>query len=858
MNTTLLLQFDGVWQRVDLYEDIPISVVIQELDVADLQTRKTTFSKVFTIPATSNNSNLFEHYYEVNGIEFNPLVKIPAVVQYRGTDIFNGVLRLNSVIINSVSSTDFEVYLMGDVGDFVSEIKNLTLRDLSYSDLLHELTYDNVVQSWYAKNNDVDGLFGGKIIYPMINDGLVYQGTGSTADWQYRFTGGQSFSDPNYPVPPTAFKPAIKVKTVIDKIFQQTSYKLNSEFFDTDYFKSIYMSMFNNGQIGLGTQSAEQQENQNIFAAYSAQRLLSYQGNRQFRFLFSDLLPGGYDPLNNFINSNGGNFQAPYQGTYYFNLRFNYQSHDVLQVSGRFNVVVYKGTDPATLNTTGFLVYQSPQYELGIGFTGLKSGSPNLFFDVYLNPGEYLGIYIEEYNNYGAIGFSSPRGQYSIRPYNDIGITDQFIQWDLYNSPTLGTGSTVDVKSGIVDVNAVTFLKDITTMFNLMLIQDEVDKTVSFIPFNWYYNEPDRVEKDWSNKLDLNSSYRVEPLSFDLPKEINFQYEEGSEEYLNKIWEDQNDYTFGRYRYVSDSNLLTGEQNYTVNFAATPTTNVIGSTNFIIPAVYREEGNTLEKAYSNKPHIFFWTGNRYCYTDSTKQIQGSWYMLSGSTAVEQTTYPCVSHLSSLDIHLPALVSDLSFGSNFDFFGNTNNQPVQFTSNNLYNLWWRDYVENNYSNETRRLNGRFYLNPIDIYDTKLTDKIFVKDSFYRIEKINDASLIDTNLTQVSLIKERSGYYKITPPSPFYPLDPNEPYPGVIPPTSFTAYTGSSITTVCNSTAGTGGLLLFGSLPLTDLQEVWYDAGGVYSPLGIGTYIKQTGTTETFVVIDKQGRILEQNC
>jgi len=857
MNTTLLLYFNDQWRRIDLYEDLPISLTIQELDITDFQTRKSAFSKVFTIPATSNNSNWFEHYYEVNGTDFNPLVKIPAVVQYRGTDIFNGVLRMNSVIINSVSSIDFEVYLMSDVGDFISEIKNLTLADLDYTDLVHDLTYDNVVTSWSATTNDTDGLFGGQIIYPLINDGLIYPGTGSTPDWNYRFDTATGFDNPSYPVPPTSFKPAIRIKSIIDRLFDKTSYKLKSEFFETDYFRSIYMSMFNNGQIGLGTQDSNDQVNQNIFKAFSTQQTIEYKGARSFPFRFSKRLPGSYDPLNNFYNTNNGTFQAPYQGTYYFNLRFNYQSHDILQISGNFNIVVKKGTDPTNLKN-GFLVYQSPKYDLGIGFSGLKKGSPNLFFDVAMSPGEYIGIFIEEYNAYSAIGYSKPPGRYTISPYNDLGIDDDNIQYDLYNGPPLLTGNTVNVKSGVEDMNAADFLRNIATMFNLVFIQDENDKSILITPYNWYYNEEDRVERDWTQKLDLNSTYKIEPLSFDLSKEINFQYDVGSEEYLNKIFEDQNDYTYGRYRFVSDSNLLTGEKDYTLNFAATPTTSVLNAPNFIIPAVYREENSYKELPYSSKSHIFFWVGNRYAYKDIYKQIPGYWYMLSGGTAIQQTTYPCVSHLSTIDVQLPSLVSDLSFGSTFDFFGNFNDQPVQFTQYNLYDTWWRDYIENNYSNETRRLTGRFFLKPIDLYETQLTDKIYIKDSFYRVEKITDGNLIDNNLTEVSLIKEIGGYYKITPPAPFYPIAPNQAYPGIPLAVNFTGYTGTTSTPVCNGTASTEPLVLFGSLPLSNLDEIWYDTGGYYTPLPIGTYLRNISDTQLFLVIDKQGRILEQNC
>ena len=234
MDTQLILQLDGVWQNIDLYEDIPISVQIQETDITDFNSRKSPFTKQFIVPGTNNNSKIFEHYYEVNGIEFNPLVKINAIVQYRGTDIFNGLLRLNAVITNP-TNTEFELYIMGEVGDWMAEIKDITLNDIQWVDLQHELSYENLTLSWEAKNNDVDGLFGGKILYPMINYGLPYSpnlvGTGQTPSFTYAFTGDTAMSISGNSIPPSLFKPSIRLCEVVKRIFDLTSYTLISEFF---------------------------------------------------------------------------------------------------------------------------------------------------------------------------------------------------------------------------------------------------------------------------------------------------------------------------------------------------------------------------------------------------------------------------------------------------------------------------------------------------------------------------------------------------------------------------------------------------------------------------------------------------
>ena len=61
MDTTLILFLDGEWKEVDLYDNIPISVVIQETDLTDFQGRKSPYSKQFTVPGTMSNAIIFEH-----------------------------------------------------------------------------------------------------------------------------------------------------------------------------------------------------------------------------------------------------------------------------------------------------------------------------------------------------------------------------------------------------------------------------------------------------------------------------------------------------------------------------------------------------------------------------------------------------------------------------------------------------------------------------------------------------------------------------------------------------------------------------------------------------------------------------
>jgi hypothetical protein len=851
MDTSLILFLNGEWKLVDLYEDLPISVMIQETDITNFEGRKSPYSKQFSVPGTNNNNKVFDQYFEVNGLDFNPLVKISSVVQYRGTDIFTGTLRLQAVIIND-TFIEYEVYIIGEVGDFISEIKDKTLQDLNYTDLQHELTYANIQLSWEAKNNEVDGLFGGAVIYPMVNQGLPYPSSSSAAtpDFSYSFSATSSFSSPSNPIQVNSFKPAIRLSEITKRIFQQTSYNVKSDFFETDYFKSIYIDTFQNGKLELDVASAV--TNQNLFVSYRDNITFRYRGNgRTLRLPFTKSLPGSFDPLNNFQDP-PGSFRCPYLGAYSFNIRFNYNSFDNSQVQGSFRLVAKVGSTPSNLTTT---VWTSNRYQVGIRLPAVRQmGSVNEFFTVNMTPGLYVGLFVEELDTY--IGFKT--GEYGFTPFNSGGVVDNFIKWDLYASPTLSGTKIVDFKLGVPNLKCDEFLKALIIMFNLVVVQEQDSRSLRIIPYNEYYNEPDRVERDWTQKLDLTSSYRIEPLSFDLAKELDFTYANGSEEYLNKLFEDINEFNYGRFKYISTSNLLTSTQTYELPFAALPTSGVTNAPNFIIPQTYRLLNNQ-QAAYTAKPHIFFWTGNRYAYTDALKQQKGYWYMADDTgIGQQQTTYPCISHLSSLDIYDPNFVSDLNFAPTFDFFGNSNIYPVQNTPYTLYNSFWNEYITNNYSNETRRFIGKFYLYPLDIYETSLTDKIYIKDSFYRIEKITDGNLVDPSLTEVSLIKERGGYYTINPPAPFYFVEPNAPYPVLTGFTSFNCYTNLDSFFVCNGTAAVTTIYKQNNLPIQDGSVLYIFNSGDYTPLPQGTYVRDTSSANTFVVINNIGQIIQSTC
>jgi len=861
MDTRLLVSIvDNTYESVDLFDEIPITLTIQQSDLTNLTARRTPYSKTIQVPDTSNNALVFEHYYEVNGLDFNPLNKLPCVVQYRGTDIFTGVLRLNAVI-EKKGMRYYEIFILGEVADFTAQFKDLELQDLDYTDLNHNLQYSAITQSWENVNDGMSGLFNGQILYPLINYGLDYQGTGTgaTPTFTYTFDETRSFDQSGFSVPPSIFKPSIQIKSVLDRIFARTNYNIVSDFLDSDYFKSIYMDTFQNGKLGII--SGTDIQNQNIFRVYTnnqnQQSPIFQQTSSSLTFAlnFRGEFPDGYDPLNNFALGtttqiavpNEGFFQVPYAGDYFFNFRCNYSNPNAALGTSIFRIAaVAQSTN--NVNSVGSTFFLTPQ----LVCAGDGSELPlDLYFSGSLLTGQFIRLYVllDGGSNFGT--------QVKLSGFNNFGVTTAFPMWDLYTSPIIPS-DLVDMKVGVPNIRCIDFFRSLITMFNLVVQQDESSKVVRIEPYNWYYDDVDRPRKDWTNILDLDNEKKIEPLSFDLSKELTWTYQETGFENLPYEFSTRFDYVFGRKRYTTGNDIFTDEQVYEVPFGSCPTSGVTNAPNFIIPQ-YFYLNNGQQAPYATKPHLFFWVGNRYSYKDIFKSVQGPWYLTSGATPVEQTTYPCVSHLSTLESQISEVISDLNFESTFDFFANDTNLIQQFTPFTLYNTFWATYVDNLYSYESRRLTGYFYFRPIDVYETSLKDKIWIKDAAYTIEKLTDANLVNKVLTQISLIKETYPYYKIEPPAPIYILSPNEPYPSPEPFYNTVCFVSTDKDLVCAGTTPTLTVVYtFGSGTIGNLDKVYIDTGTSFQLLPQGTYVRQQSEPTTFVVVNNLGQVLQTTC
>ena len=105
-----------------------------------------------------------------------------------------------------------------------------------------------------------------------------------------------------------------------------------------------------------------------------------------------------------------------------------------------------------------------------------------------------------------------------------------------------------------------------------------------------------------------------------------------------------------------------------------------------------------------------------------------------------TDYPMLGHFDNA--LTPSF--DINFGTNDFYFY----ELTSLTANNLYNLYWRRTV--NQINVGKMLIAYFDLREVDIQSLKLNDKIYIDNSWWNINKIQDYNGNQRQLTKVELI------------------------------------------------------------------------------------------------------------
>ena len=219
--------------ELDLFDDEVVSVSNNVTGLFDIDKLPSDFTRDIVIPGSKINNAFFQHAYDID-IDFPFLFqeseKVECYIDVSGYLLTQGYLQLNKINMLNNRVDSYDITLFGSISNFSRDLRNNFLTDLtSLSTYNHTSTYQNIVSSWNGT------LFGGDIVYPLADYGGGYFYQSAAQPGQYgidTYEGGLNVKD---------YKPAIRVKKVVDSIFEQFGYTYTSSFFNEPMWDDIYL-----------------------------------------------------------------------------------------------------------------------------------------------------------------------------------------------------------------------------------------------------------------------------------------------------------------------------------------------------------------------------------------------------------------------------------------------------------------------------------------------------------------------------------------------------------------------------------------------------------------------------------------
>jgi len=219
-------------QQLDTYDDLNISLTYQIDDIEDITIKKSSFSKTIILPGTPINNEYFKNIFDVNidisETSYNPKKALPVQVLIGDELVFQGNIQLLNIITNQ-KQVDYEVVITGVFKNIIVLLADYYLNQLNLDEYDHYRNVTTISNTWdnyISINNPLSSVLttpGDGYIYPLIVNG---QNPVTATNGLIKFN---SFD----------LNPAVYVKTLIDKIFEFAGFTYTSNFFDSEYFRSL-------------------------------------------------------------------------------------------------------------------------------------------------------------------------------------------------------------------------------------------------------------------------------------------------------------------------------------------------------------------------------------------------------------------------------------------------------------------------------------------------------------------------------------------------------------------------------------------------------------------------------------------
>lgn len=808
---------------VDKVNDISIPITFSIADIRDISKRNASFTKTIDIPGSTNNNQIFNQIFEIDGdCNFNPNKKIKAILYYDGEEQLNGYLQLKKINrnqngFNNYDLISYNVTIVGGVTDIFKDMGETLLSELGYDEYTHtynattqELSWNDSItknggyfQNWvngfskpatdvaidsdgrvivnfaiahgFQKNDQVYVNFSDttaigyngdqrvfevlsstsiKLYFPFItNSGVL---AGPTGDFVFKHEPtGDGYVYPmifqglhadqtghngiNWYI--RDFIPAVYLKTYLNKIQERFGYTFISNLFDSVNFKRLIM----NAAIKDFKQSYAQL-NHNAFQAGLSSTIdtiipLENRGTYSLgpppTYLYRKTglnAPYSYNQypvfdddftLPNFDNSNSystitGKWSPVVTAQYKLNTNISMTYDFTLPAGHTINTGVTSAND---LKMTVQIIDFTTMTSLGSNFVTVEPVIQGNTFTISTSVQsiEFQGVIGHNYGVEVNIYFDFLPVKTALTPVPfdmNIHIETNSLFFNEPIATSYAENATVDLVSAIPKMTCKDFLITLIKMFNLYIEPDKNNSKVLYIePRNDYYTNN---IIDWTDKLDLNETIELQPMAELNAKTYEYKFKD-DEAALNKEHKAGAGFGYGDKIKTVDNDFLTSKNTTEIPTSSGVLLDIPVNSDKIITGIYGSDGSALSRIDGNPRILYF----------GMAATSTPWQHLSqtgGTSFTNRKLYPYAGHLDK--VRGPKF--DFNFGYPVDIFYTSD----QWTSANLYNLYYRDMINELTSRNNKLVTASLYLKASDISKLSFKDTYFIDGHHLRLNKITD--------------------------------------------------------------------------------------------------------------------------
>ena len=761
-------------------ENIPVRLDVSTIESGEIGEVFSDLSQSFTFAATEEHNRFFSNAFTVGGqVVPGTSTKVPVTINSEKETLFSGSLLLNSW---NESSKTYSCSLSSGIGDLSSELEDKVLADADWTALVHPYTMDQALSvnnqqtmpDYFYPLVDLGYDKGGR---PFVPDDVelpnvaptetynespnqhnvdYYQETYNTYGFNYQTAQSNRLISPSiyfgaiaegpvtqgyitHPMTPLRIDqllPAISIKSVLDRIFQQANATYEAGFLNM--LSDLYI--LPKATAGLGFSGDFTDDKGFISTSASSYRVPDVNVNNS-----ADKSSGGrtiwtygadsptvtatFNEGSNFTASTGV-YVAPETGTYSFTFKCQV-GNQVGTIDNALSNAYWNSRFAILVNGREIKAVDTPR----IGNNGSLNGGDN--YEVEIDSGDLL-IYANQ--RVEAKWISGPS-----RSADDFSLEVIGPEFRTTKVPVNFNGLDINPGMQFGDTTSLDVLQALVRKLNLAIVPDKNVRGHYIIHqyYDWILSG-NRV--DWTERV---SNIEHQPVLSDLEREIVFTDAEDDDRLNALIQDSLQDTIYGQHKYVSSSDITEGDRtvgdffgpliNASIPAAGDITKSIVPDPQNGIPHLY--EYDPADGATSMEPAI------RIGYRKPIIINSEIYYSNADNSVVKYDLYSFLT-LSNTNWNRSR---DINFSNQYTY----SNPSAQ----DAYNTYWKQYVDHLYKSGARKITCDVRFKPSEYTTLNINDTVHIDGNDYLINKINGFNLSRPDVVEVELITYNNNFTNV---------------------------------------------------------------------------------------------------